>query len=113
MSKKHIFVCEKGWQKTREISIDFAKKNILSTVLIKGLVNREVKKMITPYKEIKNIFIPEKIFGPILFGYVLVKLLFPPRDLCIFLTRKKSYRRFSILKKLFTGLKRVDIYNNQ
>ena len=110
MYKKHILVCESGWRGIRELSIDLAGRDIPSTVLIEGLIDKEVREMITRHRGIRNLFIPERIFMPFLFVYVLVSsLVFSRRGLAIFLSKEKTYNRLAPFKKISPRIELVKI----
>ncbi|MBU3911969.1 MAG: hypothetical protein KKD90_05225 [Candidatus Omnitrophica bacterium] len=101
MSKRYIFVCEIGWQKTRGLSISLAQKKIRSVVLIKGMPDKQVKNMITKYEGVKNVFIPEKFFKPYMFSYIFLNI-FTGRSLSLFAeTKEKTYIGLENLKRLF------------
>ena len=101
MYKKHILVCESGWRKIRELSIKLAKQDIVSTVLIEGLVEPQVKAMITRHRGINNVFIPEGVFTPLLFIYLTVALvIYPKRKLAVYLSKERTYNRLSVFRKV-------------
>lgn len=112
MCKKHILVCERGWQEVRELSLDLARRDIASTVLIEGLVDKETREMITSYNGINNLFIAEKIFTPFLHLYTLANLLIFKGRISIFLSRKKTYHRLLMLKKLFPCFELTKVYDH-
>jgi len=101
MHKRYILVCEKGWHKIRILSLELAGKDMSLTVLIRGLVERDVREMITRHDRIKNIFIPEKIFSPFLFVYVLITAILSYGRLSIVLSKDKTYNRLDVFKKVF------------
>ena len=102
--RKNIILCEIGWHKTREQAVSLAQKNIPSVVLIKGLPDKDVKAMITGYKSIKNVFIPEKLFKPCAFIYLFLNIL-TGKPLSLFIEAKeKTYIRLECLKNIFPGI---------
>lgn len=113
MYKKHILVCERGWQGIRELSLDLARRDITSTVLIEGLIDKETREMITSYNGINNLFIPEKIFAPLLYMYILVNLLLFRGKLSIALSKEKTYHRLLRFRKLFPCLELTEVYDHQ
>ena len=113
MCKRCILVCDRGWQRIREKSIELAKINIPSTVLIRGVVDRDVREMITPCREIRNVFFPAKIFTMLAFTYVfLSSLAFCRGSLCVFLSKKRTYDRLLLLRKIFYGVEYIKLYES-
>ena len=110
MYKRYILVCEKGWRKIRESSLELASKNMSSTVLIRGLVEKDVREMITRHDRIKNIFIPEKIFLPFLFVYVLIAAILSYGRLSISLSKDKTYNRLNVFKKVFHSIELIKAF---
>lgn len=112
MYKRYILVCERSWRGVREASLDLASKDIPSTVLVKGLVDKEVREMITRRKWINNVFIPEKIFTPFLFIYIFATLIiFPKRGISVFLSKEKTYNRLGVFKKVFPRMELAMVYD--
>lgn len=112
MHKRYILVCERGWRGIRDISLDLAGKNIPSTVLIRGLPEGRVRKMITPHKGINNVFIPEKFFTPFIFIYVILAMVLSPgRKLSIFLSKDKTYGRMRVFKKIFPHIELTNVHD--
>ena len=92
----------------RQLSLDLADKGLPSTVLIRGMVDKAARDMITKRREINNVFIPGKIFAPFLFMYVLSGLMLSWRDkVVIFLSKDKTFRRFKSFKRIFSRLEPV------
>ena len=110
MHKRYILVCEKGWRKIRESSLELASKDMPSTVLIRGLVEKDVREMITRHDRIKNIFIPEKIFLPFLFVHVLITAILSCGRLSIFLSKDKTYNRLNVFKKVFRSIELIKVF---
>ena len=105
MPKRYILVSEKGWRGIRQLSLDLADKGISSSVLIRGMVDKAVRDMITKRREINNVFIPEKIFTFFLFMYVLSGLILSRRNkVVIFLSKDKTFERFKSFKRIFSRL---------
>ncbi len=114
MYKKYILACESGWRGIRELSIDLAGKDIPSTVLIEGLIEKETREMITRHKGIRNLFIPAKIFTPFLFVYVFISsIVFSRRGLSIFLSKEKTYNRVTLFKKIFPHIELAKVYDRK
>ncbi|MFC1631058.1 hypothetical protein ACFL2I_00725 [Candidatus Omnitrophota bacterium] len=61
--KRIILLCERGWREARELSIFLAGQGLAVSILIKGQADQEVRRMITPYPRINNIFIPRKFYS--------------------------------------------------
>lgn len=104
MFKRHILVCETGWQRIRELSISLSLRKIPSAVLIKGLPDRQVRRMITKYEGINNIFIPERFFIPYVFIYIFLNILTSKRLFLFVEGKKKTFARLTNLKKIFPGI---------
>jgi len=112
MRKRYILVCEKGWRGIRELSLDLAGKGIPSTVLIKGAASKDVQNMITGRKEIKNVFIPERIFALVLFTRIIGALILSPRrKAAIFLSKEKTYKRLEALKRVFPEIELAKVFD--
>ncbi|MFC1667579.1 hypothetical protein ACFL0P_06975 [Candidatus Omnitrophota bacterium] len=111
MYKKHVLICEKGWRRIRELSLDLESKNIHSTVLIKGLVDKDVREMITRHDGVSNVFISGKFFTPFLFIYIIVTLILSKGgELVIFLSKEKTYGRLSVFKKIFPSIDLIKVF---
>jgi len=111
-NKKYILVCEKGWHGIRQLTLDLADKGICSTVLIRGVVDKSAREMITKRREIKNIFIPERIFTPFLFVYVFNSLILSQgKILAVFLTKDKSFKRLKLFKRIFSRLELAIVHD--
>jgi len=105
MCKRYILICEKGWHGIRQLSLDLASKNVAATVLIKGLVEKDVQEMITRHNGINNVFIPDIIFTPFLFVYIIVALILSQgRRLSVVLSKERTYDRLYIFKKIFPSI---------
>ena len=73
--KRIILSCERGWRGIREFSLFLADNNLEVSVLIKGFPERQVRRMITSYSRIHNIFIPKRSYSIYLFIYLLFNLI--------------------------------------
>jgi len=114
MYKRYVLICESGWRRIRELSLDLANKSIPSTVLIEGLVDRQIRTMITRHKGIDSIFIPEKLFAPFLFIYLtLALIIFPKAAFSIYISKERTYNRLTLFKKLFPRIELVKAYDKQ
>ena len=104
MFKKHILISEIGWQKIRELSISLAAQKTPSTVLIKGLPDKDIRQMITKHDGITNIFISKKFFTLYVCTYIFLNM-FVKKKLSLFAeTKEKTYTRLSNLEKMFSGI---------
>lgn len=109
MFKRHILICESGWQKIREFSISLSLKNTPSIVLIKGRPDRQTRGMITGHKGVKNVFIPERLFKPSVFIYLFLNIS-TGRPLSLFAeTKEKTYAGLVSLKKIFPRIELVNL----
>ncbi len=102
--RRNILLCEIGWRRVRGQSISLAQKKIRSIVLIKGWPDKHVMSMITKYEGIKNVFIPEGLFKPLVFAYLFLNI-FTGRSLSLFVeVKEKTYVRLRNLKKVFCSI---------
>ncbi len=104
MFKKYIILCEAGWHNARELSLEMSRKNMRSSVLIKGRPDKEARQMISRHKLISNIFIPDKFFAVFVYLYISLSVFFA-KELVIFFNREKSYNMLSIFKKAFAKVR--------
>ena len=104
MSNKYIILCEAGWHNARELSLELCRRNIPSSVLIKGRPGKEVRGMITGHSLINNIFIPEKLFSVFLFLYIFSSI-FITGELTVFFNKEKTYNMIAGLKKVFSRIR--------
>lgn len=101
--KNIIIISEAGWQGARELSIELSKRIIAVAVLIKGSINKDEKNMITRYRGINNIFIPQKLFAFISYIYAIYCSICLKR-LFIFATKEKTEKNILRLKKVFNNI---------
>ena len=101
--KRIIIISEAGWQGVRQLSIELSKHGIAATILIKGKLNRDEVNMITKYKGIKNIFIPQKLFMVIMLMRVLSSVIFL-KPVVIFSTKEKTEKTLLGLGKYFKNI---------
>ena len=101
--KRVIIVSEAGWQGARQLSIELSKHGVTATMLIKGKLNRDEVNMITKYKGIKNIFIPQKLFIVIMLICVLSSVIFL-KPIVIFGTKEKTEKTLLGLGKYFKNI---------
>gem|GEM_PF-2375463 len=66
-----VVLCEAGWRDIRELSLELARRNIDTFVLIKGDPGREVRNFISRYKLIHNYFIPRWMYRVQLLSFVI------------------------------------------
>ncbi|MBU4589910.1 MAG: hypothetical protein KKG01_03195 [Candidatus Omnitrophica bacterium] len=104
MTDRIVIVSEVGWQGARELSIELSNRSVGATNLIKGRPEDDVIKMITRYKEIKNIFIVNKLFVMVLFIDILCYSIFSKR-LFIFTTKEKTEKRLLMLGRIFKNIR--------
>lgn len=109
MSKKYIILCEAGWHAARELSLEMARKNIRSSVLIKGRPDKEVRRMITGHKLISNVFIPDKFFAVFVFLRILSGILFG-KELAVFYNKGKTEKMLAGFKKMSGRFKSEKIH---
>lgn len=88
----------------REFSLELIGRKIPSTVIIKGFPDKKVRRMITRYDGINNIFVPEKGFTPFLFMYIFLNI-FSRKQLLLFASKEKTYSRIAKLQKIFKKIK--------
>ena len=62
-----VFVVERGWQRSRELSLDLMHKGWQADILIKGFVEKPVLDMITKYPGIKITSVSRFWFRAVLF----------------------------------------------
>jgi len=67
-----ILVVERGWQKSRDMSLLLIKKGLSVDILIKGFAEKHVIDMITPYPAISIKFLSIFWFKPVLFCQVII-----------------------------------------
>lgn len=101
--KKVIIVSDSGWQGARQLSIELSKQGAAATVFIRGKLNRDEANMITKYKGIKNIFIPQKLFMVIVLMHVLSGVIFL-KPVVIFGTKEKTEKTLLGLGKYFKNI---------
>lgn len=96
----------------RELSLDLAEEGVPSTVLIKGVVDKETQDMITSREKIKNIFIPERFFTAVVFLRVICALALSPRKrIAVFLSKEKAYKRIEMLKRIFPQVEPTRVFD--
>lgn len=76
--RKKAIICavERGWQNTRQMSLELARKGYIVGILIKGAVKPDVLAMITAYAGIKISAVRRFCFGPILFFRITLYAIF-------------------------------------
>lgn len=104
MSKRYIILCEAGWHNARELSLEIARKNMRSSVLIKGRPEKEVRQMISRRNLINNIFIPDKFFAVFVFLYIFSGILFG-KELAVFYNKGKTEKMLAGFKKISSRFK--------
>ncbi|MBU3911583.1 MAG: hypothetical protein KKD90_03255 [Candidatus Omnitrophica bacterium] len=105
MSKRYILVCETGWRMTRELSISLSSESMSSVVLIKGAPDKHVRRMITCYKKVRNVFIPPRLFSSYVYVYVFLNLILRRKIFLAIESKDRTFFRFENLKKmLFPGI---------
>ena len=104
MSKKYIILCEAGWHNARELSLEMARKDIPSTVLIKGRPEKDVRQMILGHDLISNVFIPDRFFVIFLFLYIFSNIL-SAKEVTVFFNKEKMQNMLAVFKKISGGFK--------
>ena len=87
-----IIAVERGWQRSRGLSLDLMRKGCDVDILIKGFVEKPVLDMITKYPSIKITSVSRFWFRVVLFLKIaaLKKIAFGD-----------NFKRFSVVRKVF------------
>jgi len=109
MFKRHILLSETGWRGIRELSISLLLRKIPSSVLIKGMPDKQVRQMITRHDGIKNLFIPEKVFSLYAYMYILMCVFMKRRLFLAVEGKNKTFSRLANLRKIFPSIELIRI----
>lgn len=97
MSQTIIFAVERGWQRSRELSLDLMRKGQDADILIKGIVEKPVLEMITKYAGIQITSVSRFWFRVVLF----FKIATVKNLKAIYIEGKKIEKWLYILSRCF------------